>query len=277
MEERSTSFWLRALRARRARIDAGGTEPLVGTLEWQNPELRRAASKFFNAAFRAEQSGLKKAHELADLVRAEDPELAEVLVLYGDEEGWHEELLTHFLPHIGADIEPMGRITSLFYKAYGKATRIDTIVLTNLLFETLGATTYRMTLPKMEEPAIRKMLSILSRDESFHVPLNIHLLEKMSSKHPLARLRLKVQCAFLVSTMVLLPWASRPKTGAFDGLGALELSRAYAENMDRALRRAKGLGLGVPWVVRRALGVSRRRTVLRNSRRRPGKPLLRAA
>lgn len=272
--DRSTAFWLRTLRARRARIAQSEPPASDSPIEFSSAEEARAAGKFFNAAFRAEQSGLTKAHELAGLVRASDPELAEVLVLYGDEEGWHEELLTAFMPRIGARIEPMGRITGFLYRIYGRARRIDTIVLTNLLFETLGATTYRLTLPKMREPGIQKMLSILSRDESFHVPLNAHLLERLHSRSALGRLRLRLLASFLVSTLTLLPWASRPKTQAFDGLSARMLARAYAENMDRALRRVPGVGLGAPWILLVLLGAH---APFRSGRRPPSRPHLRVA
>ena len=33
-----------------------------------------------------------------------DPDLAECLKLYGDEEGWHRQLLTEFLAWIGGDV-----------------------------------------------------------------------------------------------------------------------------------------------------------------------------
>ena len=83
---RPTSFWLAALRRRRAHQhdELGLDEPI----SWNSDEERRAAAKFFNAAFRAEESGLRQAHELADEVAELDPDLAEVLRLYGAEEGW---------------------------------------------------------------------------------------------------------------------------------------------------------------------------------------------
>ena len=54
-----------------------------------------------------------------------DPELAECLRLYGDEEGWHRELLTQFLAHLGGAVRPMGRVTGTFYRLYGRAKRYD--------------------------------------------------------------------------------------------------------------------------------------------------------
>ncbi len=103
-----------------------------------------AAIAFFNAAYRAEESGLKQAHELAGVVERWDPELAECLRLYGDEEGWHRELLTEFLAYLGGQVKPMGKVTGTFYRLYGRAERMETIVLTNLMFETIGSTTYRL-------------------------------------------------------------------------------------------------------------------------------------
>ena len=70
---------------------------------------------------------------------------------------------------------------------------METIVLTNLMFETIGATTYRLALRSVKQPLARQMLTILTRDESFHVPLNVHFLREMLARHPgRSRLRLKV-------------------------------------------------------------------------------------
>jgi hypothetical protein len=78
---RPTAWWLSALkrRAERQHDDYPSPEPL----HFDSEEQRRAAQKFFNAAFRAEESGIRQAHELADEVAAWDPELAQVLRLYG--------------------------------------------------------------------------------------------------------------------------------------------------------------------------------------------------
>ena len=76
---------------------------------FESDEERLACIKFFNAAYRAEESGLAGAHKLAEEVREWDPELAECLVLYGNEEGWHKELLDEFLAHIGSGPTEMGR------------------------------------------------------------------------------------------------------------------------------------------------------------------------
>src|SRR5438093_1242514 len=90
---RPTSWWLAMLRRRAERmydekLDLG--EPI----RWESEAERQAAIAFFNAAYRAEESGLTQAHELAAEVGARDPDLGECLRLYGNEEGWHRELLT---------------------------------------------------------------------------------------------------------------------------------------------------------------------------------------
>src|SRR5690606_32166716 len=171
---RPTSWWLGKLRQRAENMYEEKLE-LDEPIPFTDAE-REAAIRFFNAAYRAEESGLRQAHVLAEEMERLDPELAEALRLYGNEEGWHRELLTEFLAHIGGDVRPMGRITGTFYKLYARAQRMETIMLTNLMFETIGSTTYRMTLRHAEHRAVRQMLAILTRDEAFHVPLNVHFI-----------------------------------------------------------------------------------------------------
>jgi hypothetical protein len=217
---------------------------------------RRAALKFFNAAFRAEESGLRQAHELSDEVKSWDPELAEVLRLYGNEEGWHRELLTGFLARLGGDIQPMGRVTRLFYRAYARAERMETIVLTNLMFETIGSTTYRLALRNVREPHARQMLTILTRDESFHVPLNVHFLRRVLARtDPKRRRRLRLIHRLLFVSLVALPIASRPTARAFDRLSTLTLSRAYARELAKLFADEPELGLGAPKLLLALLGV----------------------
>jgi hypothetical protein len=86
---------------------------------WESEDEQRGAIAFFNAAFRAEESGLRQAHELADEIGRTDPELGETLRLYGEEEGWHRELLTEFLERIGGHVRPMGPTT----RASGRGSR----------------------------------------------------------------------------------------------------------------------------------------------------------
>jgi Ferritin-like domain len=253
--ERPTRWWLETLQ-RRARGMRDEYLELGTPIAWSSDDERRAALKFFNAAFRAEESGLRQAHELADEIASWDSELAEVLRLYGNEEGWHRELLEEFLGFIGGGVQPMGRVTRVLYKLYGRAKSMEAIVLTNLMFETIGATTYRMALSNVKQPSARQMLTILTRDESFHVPLNAHFLRRVLERAPSARkqkLRRLYQVLFL--SLVALPLASRPKAGAFDGISTLKLARAYARELARLFAREADLGLSPPRVLLWALGV----------------------
>ncbi len=224
-------------------------------IEFESDDERRAAIKFFNAAFRAEESGLRQAHELSGDVRDWDPDLADVLELYGREEGWHRELITEFLDFLGGDVQPMGRVTKLLYGLYARAERMETIVLTNLMFETIGATTYRMALRNVRHPAARQMLTILTRDESFHVPLNVHFLRHVLDRHPEARPRLKVIFHTLFFSLLALPLASRPKARAFDGISAHDLARGYAKQLGQLFLSEPDLGLRPPTLVLRLLGI----------------------
>lgn len=213
-------------------------------IEWASEEERTAAIAFFNAAYRAEESGLTQAHELASEVEAWDPELAECLRLYGDEEGWHRELLTEFLAYIGGTVKPMGKITGTFYKLYGRAERMETIVLTNLMFETIGSTTYRLALRRATHPAVRQMLTILTRDESFHVPLNVHFLREVLARTPRgAKLRLKPLYHLLYASLIASSYASRRRALAFDKIPFPVLSKAYAEHLGRLFMHESDLAL----------------------------------
>ncbi|HEY3500975.1 MAG TPA: ferritin-like domain-containing protein [Polyangiaceae bacterium] len=227
------------------------SEPIA----WSSETERRAAVKFFNAAFRAEESGLRQAHELAGEVATWDPELSAVLRLYGSEEGWHRELLVEFLKQLGGEVEPMGRVTSLLYRAYGRAHRMETIILTNLMFETIGATTYRMALRNVAHGPARRMLTVLTRDESFHVPLNVHFLCKVFERDPSSLRRARVIYRLLFASLVLLPLASRPKARAFDGLGTLELARAYASELSALFLDRPELRIRPPRLLLALLGV----------------------
>ena len=81
----------------------------------------------------------------------------------------------------------MGKVTRTLYRLYGRAERMETIVLANLMFELIGSTTYRLALRNVHHPAARQMLTILTRDESFHVPLNVHFLRHVLSRADAAR------------------------------------------------------------------------------------------
>jgi hypothetical protein len=254
--ERSSTWWLGVLRRRAQKIKTEHVD-LSQPIAWSSEDERLAAVRFFNAAFRAEESGLRQAHELADQVAAWDGDLAEVLRLYGNEEGWHRELIEEFLGRLGGGITPMGRVTRFFYAAYARARRIETIVLTNLLFETIGATTYRMALRNVQHASARSMLIVLTRDESFHVPLNVHFLSRVLARDPRAIGRARLVYRLLFVSLLLLPLASRPKAQAFDGVSARDLQRGYARALAALFLDRPELGLEPPWWLLRLLGVRR--------------------
>jgi hypothetical protein len=258
VRDRPTSWWLSMLKKRRERMYDEELD-LGAPIEWSSDAERAGAIAFFNAAYRAEESGLRQAHELADEIAAWDPELAECLRLYGDEEGWHRELLTKFLAWIGGDIRPMGRVTGTFYKLYARADRMETIVLTNLMFETIGSTTYRLALRTAKHPAMRQMLTILTRDESFHVPLNVHFLKLVLARTPRsARLRLMGIFHGLYCALVASAAASRRRTLAFDKIPFRVLASAYAEQLGRLFAQEPSLGLPPPRLLLRAFGIRAR-------------------
>jgi hypothetical protein len=248
--DRSTAWWRDALEKRRARMDDDKLD-LTTPIAWSSPEEQKAAWAFFNAAFRAEESGLRQAHEIAELFDKSDPILAETLRLYGDEEGWHRELLTEFLAYLGGTIKPMGKVTGTFYRLYGRAKRMETIVLVNLMFETIGSTTYRLALGRVKHPSILPMLRILTRDESFHVPLNVHFLKvAMRDKGQLDRLRLQWIYKVVFVALVLSAYASRRRAKNFDHIEWIELARAYAEHLAALFAREEELGFEAPkWVL----------------------------
>lgn len=251
---RPTAWWLYTLKKRAERMHDEYLD-LDEPISWASADEQRAALKFFNAAFTAEESGLRQAHQLADVVSAWDTNLSEVLKLYGSEEGWHRELVTEFLGYLGGGVMPMGRVTRTFYSLYARAERMETIVLVNLMFETIGATTYRMALRNVKQPAARQMLTILTRDESFHVPLNVHFLRLIFERDPKARARVKPIFYLLFFSLLALPWASRPKAQAFDRLSARELRRGYAEQLGSLFLNEPELGLKPPLWLLRILGI----------------------
>lgn len=260
--DRPTSFWLSLLRKRRERMYEEKLD-LSTPIEWDSAEEQAAAIAFFNAAFRAEESGLRQAHELAEDVSKWDPALGECLRLYGDEEGWHRELLTQFLDYIGGTVKPMGPTTRTFYKLYARAERMDTIVLTNLMFETIGSTTYRLALRTAKpHPAIRQMLTILTRDESFHVPLNVHFLRSVlehdaRSENRDERPRLRRLYHLLTASLVASAAASRRRAKNFDRISFKTLSRAYARQLGRLFVHSPDLGFVPSRTLLGVVGVDR--------------------
>jgi hypothetical protein len=254
--QRPTSWWLDILK-RRAEKMYDEKLDLSKPVEFASAEERRACIAFFNAAYRAEESGLAGAHKLAGEVREWDGELAECLVLYGNEEGWHRELLDQFLRHVGGGVTPMGWMVSSFYKTYSKAERMESIMLTNLMFETIGATTYRLSLRGVKQPLARQILKILTRDESFHVPLNVHFIREILARHPeRSRLRLKVIYQVVFHSLVLMSYGSRKVAQEFDHVTPRELTTAYVENLGRLFSHEADLDFRPPRHLLRTFGVS---------------------
>jgi hypothetical protein len=246
---RPTAWWLQTLQ-RRAATMYDHEESLFVPVKFASEEERTACGGFFNAALVAELSGSSQAERLAAEVRSFDPELAECLRLYGAEEGWHHDLLVRFLKHIGCPVRPIRGVSRFFFDAYQKARELETIMLTNLMFEVIGSTTYRIALGRAtEEPAIRRMLTILARDESFHVPLNVHFMREMlrhrkPSRWRTMRLRATYQAVFWL--LLGSAAASRPVAQPFDHISFRQLSRAYAENLGRLFMREEDLPFAPP-------------------------------
>jgi hypothetical protein len=254
--QRPTSWWLDILK-RRAEKMYDEKLDLSKPVEFASDAERRACIAFFNAAYRAEESGLAGAHKLAEEVRPWDPELAECLVLYGNEEGWHRELLTEFLRHVGGQVNPMGWMVSGFYRTYGRAERMETIMLTNLMFETIGATTYRLSLRQVKQPLARQVLKILTRDESFHVPLNVHFIREILKRHPeRSRLRLKLIYQVVFHSLVAMSYGSRKVAQEFDHVTSRELTTAYVENLGRLFAHEADLSFRPPKHLLRAYGIT---------------------
>jgi hypothetical protein len=225
---------------------------------FDSPEEQRAAIAFFNAAYRAEESGLRQAHELAAEVSSRDPDLGECLRLYGDEEGWHRSLLTEFLAWLGGEVRPMGPTTRTFYRFYGRAERMESIVLVNLMFETIGSTTYRLALRRASHPAVRQMLTILTRDESFHVPLNVHFLREAVGRAPDSRPRLRALYHATFVALVASTVASRRRAERFDRIPLKVLARAYATELARLFLEEDDLGIRPSRLLLRAFDLDRR-------------------
>jgi hypothetical protein len=255
--QRPTAWWLETLKKRAERMYDEHLD-LSKPVAFESEDERLACIKFFNAAYRAEESGKAGAHRLAEDVRAWDPDLAECLVLYGNEEGWHRELLVAFLAHIGGGVTAMGRMTRTFYGVYAKAERMESIMLTNLMFETIGATTYRLSLRRVKHPLARQVLTILTRDESFHVPLNVHFIREILKHHPeRSRARLRAIYQIVFHSLVLMSLGSRKVAQEFDRIGWKELTAAYVENLGRLFVNEPDLDFAPPSHLLAAFGMSR--------------------
>jgi hypothetical protein len=138
----------------------------------------------------------------------------------------------------------MGPTTRTFYKLYARAKRHESIVLTNLMFETIGATTYRLALRTAKpHPSVRQMLTILARDESFHVPLNVHFLRRILARADAsAKPRLRRLYHLLTASLMASAYASRWRAERFDNIPFPTLARAYAEHLGKLFVHAGDLG-----------------------------------
>src|SRR5262245_59461562 len=70
---RPTAWWLDVLRRRAATMYSEPTDKLRIPVEFTSEAEQRACIAFFNAAYRAEESGLSQAHRLAAQIQPRDP------------------------------------------------------------------------------------------------------------------------------------------------------------------------------------------------------------
>jgi hypothetical protein len=96
------------------------------------------------------------------------------------------------------------------------------------------------------------MLTILTRDESFHVPLNVHFLRcalqrahAKQSRTERARSRARLRAIYHTTFLALVAStaASRRRAERFDGIPMHVLGRAYAEELARLFLEEDDLGL----------------------------------
>src|SRR5260370_10043668 len=152
----------------------------------------------------------------------------------------------------------MGRTTRPFYGLYARAKRMESIVLVNLMFETIGSTTYRLALRRASHPAVRQMLTILTRDESFHVPLNVHFLRAALSRAEASvglKLRALFQATFVALVASTIP--SRRRAERFDRIPRTVLASAYATELARLFLEEDDLGLAPSGLFLKIFGLDR--------------------
>jgi hypothetical protein len=88
------------------------------------------------------------------------------------------------------------------------------------------------------------MLTILTRDESFHVPLNVHFLRRILERaEPGALKRLRPLYHLLTASLMASAAASRRRAKRFDNIPFRTLARAYAEQLGRLFTYASDFGL----------------------------------
>jgi hypothetical protein len=102
------------------------------------------------------------------------------------------------------------------------------------------------------------MLTILTRDESFHVPLNVHFLrEALGRAAPATRLRLQALYHLLFVALLASSAASRRRAQAFDRIPFAELSTAYAEHLARLFLHESDLRFTPSAALLRLFGLDR--------------------
>jgi hypothetical protein len=88
------------------------------------------------------------------------------------------------------------------------------------------------------------MLTILTRDESFHVPLNVHFLRRILERAPPGALaRLRPLYHGLTAALMASAYASRRRAKLFDNIPFKTLASAYAEHLGRLFFHAEDFGL----------------------------------
>jgi hypothetical protein len=105
---------------------------------------------------------------------------------------------------------------------------------------------------------VRQMLTILTRDESFHVPLNVHFLREALAHASPSPVRMKALYHGLTVALIASAAASRRRAGAFDGIPFRELASAYAEHLGRLFLHEPDLALTPSAALLRAFGLSAR-------------------
>jgi len=112
------------------------------------------------------------------------------------------------------------------------------------MFETIGSTTYRLALRTAKpHPTIRHMLTILTRDESFHVPLNVHFLRRILEHEKVGNpLRLRAVYHALSVALAASAAASRRRAKKFDNIPFKTLAGAYTQQLGRLFVHADDLG-----------------------------------
>ena len=102
------------------------------------------------------------------------------------------------------------------------------------------------------------MLAILTRDEAFHVPLNVHFIREVMQKRKVSKLRMKAVYHLLFVALVASTVASRRRAKAFDRLSVRTLARAYAEQLAGLFMNEEELDLAPPRWLLLALGIRER-------------------